>query len=142
MTVTTFREIARPRLRFVGMLVFCLLALLSCTDEAGYEDELKQIAAGVNQKCPQMMDSETRLDGIAVPEPNTIEYRFTLVNAVALNVDTQQFNKAMWAGLVANTKVSADMKKLRDHNTTLIYSYRDKLNKPISTLTISPLHYK
>jgi hypothetical protein len=118
------------------------LALGACSNEPTYEEELQQIAIEVNAKCPQMIDSETRLDGIEIKGDNTIEYKYTLVNMVVSGPEAEQLGRALWPGIVSNTKVSADMKKLRDHNTTLIYSYNNKLNKPACSLTITPKDYK
>lgn len=121
---------------------FLIVVLLSCSSEVNYLTELRGIADQINRKCPQMLDSETRLDGIEVGAPNTIIYKYTLVNIKSEDVDTVAFNRAMWPGLVSNIKVSQDMKKLRDNNTIVYYAYRDKSNKPICTLLIQPKDYK
>jgi hypothetical protein len=123
-------------------LLYLLCFFVSCDPEVSYIDELRGIADQVNRKCPQMLDSETRLDGIEIAEPNTIIYKYTLVNLQTMDVDTGAFRRAMWPGLVSNVKVTSEMKKLRDNQTTLRYAYYDKAKKPICTLTITPQHYK
>lgn len=122
------------------VLLACLL-FAGCSDESKNMEELSGIAKEINEKCPQMLDSETRLDGIEVKEPNTLVYRYTLINVIN-HVDTVQFYRALWPGIISTIKVSVEMKKLREHNTNIEYFYQDKNNKPIYTFRISPADYK
>lgn len=125
---------------FVALLIFG--STVSCRNEVPYQEELYEIAVKINAKCPQMIDSETRLDGIEIKEPVTLVYKYTLVNLMRENVDTAAFRRALWPGLVSNIKISSDMKKLRDNETIVHYAYSDKSNKPILTVTITPNDYK
>ncbi len=107
-------------------LIVLMFSLTACSDEQLFVNELKQIAVDVNKKCPQMIDSETRLDGIEVQEPNTLVYKYTLVNLEKMDVDTHQFYLSMWPGLLSYIKINNEMQKLRDNNTNIHYLYRDK----------------
>ena len=89
-----------------------------------------------------MIDSETRLDGIRVLKPNTIVYKYTLVNLLAENLDTAKFYTAMWPGLLSTIKISPDMKSLRETNTEFQYDYKDKNNKGVYLFKILPKDYK
>lgn len=123
-----------------GILMF---ALTRCADSAEKNKQsLMRIAGELNQKCPQMIDSETRFDGIDLKEPNTLVYKYTLVNINAKQVDTIQFYKALWPGIISTIKVSAEMKKLRENNTRIEYYYQDKNNQPIYTFKIGSEDYK
>lgn len=68
-------------------------------------------------------------------------YRYTLVNLLASNVDTVQFYRALWPGIITNIRTSIEMKKLRETNTLIEYYYQDKTNTPIYTFHISPADY-
>jgi hypothetical protein len=140
--IYTITKTRRHLLKRFVLVFFCAQFFVSCADEVVYEDELKEIAFKLNQKCPQMIDSETRIDGLEVKEPVTLVYKYTLMNLDVKNVDTAQFRRALWPGLLSNTKISGDMKKLRDNNTTLLYAYADKYGKAILTVTITPKDYK
>ena len=123
-------------------IVLVFVFFTHCTDPVAKNMEnLSEVAKAINEKCPQMLDSETRLDGIEVKDPNTLVYRYTLVNLLANNLDTAQFYRAMWPGLISNIKVSPEMKKLRENNTTIEYYYQDKTNKPVYTFRIGPADY-
>lgn len=125
------------------VLISICLACNSCADRVTENmKELSQIADQINEECPKMLDSETRFDGIDVKEPNTLVYRYTLVNLVTQNIDTSEFYRAMWPGLISNIKVSPEMKKLRENNTSIEYFYGDKSGKPVYTFKIEPEDYK
>jgi len=115
---------------------------VQCSDESRHLKELSDVAKEINEKCPQMLDSETRLDGIEVKDPNTLVYRYTLVKLLSHNVDTVMFYRALWPGIISNVKVSVEMKKLREHNTNIEYFYQDKNGVPIYTFRIRPADYK
>jgi hypothetical protein len=124
-------------------LLFALIIMLSSCAES-IEDHvlaLVKTADELNEKCPKMIDSETRLDGIGVKEPNTLVYNYTLVNLLSQNVDTTEFYRALWPGIISTIKVSVEMKKLREHHTTIEYFYQDKNKVPIYTFRIGPEAY-
>lgn len=122
------------------LLVFFIL--LSCTDkEAEHRKDLVRVAEEVNEKCPQMLDSETRIDGIEVKDPNTLVYHYSLINVEKQNVDTFQFYKMLWPGIISNIKTSVEMKKLRENNTVIEYLYLDKAKDTIYLFRIGPEKY-
>ncbi len=129
-------------LKFYIFLFLASVLFTQCDDEASHMKELSRIATEINEKCPQMIDSETRLDGIEVKAPNTLVYRYSLIHLVSQSIDTVQFYRALWPGIISNIKVSAEMKKLRDHHTTIEYFYQDKNNIPIYTFRVGPADYK
>lgn len=127
----------------ISIAFLLLFAIVSCNDESDkVSSEIKQIAEQINKKCPQMIDSETRLDGISVKEPSTIVYKYTLVNLLVENLDTAKFYTAMWPGLLSTIKVSPEMKSLREANTEFHYDYKDKNNKGVYLFKILPKDYK
>ena len=56
-------------------------------------------------------------------------------------IDTATFRKALFPGLLSNIKISAEMKKLREHNTEVDYLYLDKNEKQVLTIKIYPKDY-
>lgn len=126
---------------FLVILSFACM-LLACSEQVKYEDELEKVCKNINNKCPQMLDSETRFEGVQYLAPNSLHYKYTLVNLSQPVVDTGAFRSSLWPGLVSNIKVSRDMKKLREHETTMYYSYFDKSSRLIYTFTIVAQDYK
>jgi hypothetical protein len=125
------------------LFVILLPALLvfSCGSNGGSSADLQDIVKEVNQRCPQMLDSETRIDAIEMKAQNTLVYKYSLINATAQQVDTQQFRLAMWPGILSIVKTNAYLEKIRENKTTVEYQYADKVGKTIYTFTITPRDY-
>jgi hypothetical protein len=124
------------------IIVCALCFIFSCTDsETQNMKDLSRVAEEINEKCPRLLDSETRFDGIEVKEPNTLVYRYTLVKLDAQNMDTARFYRAMWPGIISTVKISPEMKKLRENNTNIEYSYQDKNGKDVYRFKITPADY-
>jgi hypothetical protein len=122
--------------------IFLICCCSSCRYLDSEQDELEQIVAGLNQKLPQKLDSETTIDKIEVKDSGTLLYSYTLVNLTASAIDTQQFYKALWPGILSHIKVSREMKKLRDMHITIEYLYKDKTGKFIYLFKVRPEDYK
>jgi hypothetical protein len=131
-----------PALLKYHILVFSLIVLFTaCSSSTQPNATLEEIALEFNKNCPQMIDSETRIDGIHIKEPNTVIYRYTLINLPVQNVDTIEFKKALTPGIISIIKLSPEMKQLRENNTNFEYHYFDKTNKHIYTFKIFPNDY-
>lgn len=89
-----------------------------------------------------MIDSETRIDRVELRGTDTLAYYFTLVNALKENIDTTQFYKVLWPGIVSNIRISPEMKKLREAQAKFVYAYQDKNAAFIYRFTVSPVHYQ
>ncbi len=127
--------------KYLSALLF--FVLISCTNkEAEHRKDLGRIADEVNEKCPHMLDSETRLDVIEVKDPNTLVYHYALIKLEKKNVDTAQFYRMLWPGIISTIKTSAEMKKLRENNTLIEYLYVDKVKDTIYTFRIGPGEYR
>lgn len=122
--------------------VFILLLFAQCKSGEQNAKELSAIVDELNKKCPQVIDSETRLDGLELKQPNTLVYKFTLLNLNVQQLDTHQFYLAMWPGLLSTIKVSKEMQELRDNKATIQYAYRDKAQQSVYVFTIHPEDYK
>lgn len=122
-----------------GLFSFLLCA---CSDRSEkYMENLSGIAESINSKCPRMLDSDTRLDGIEIKEPNTLVYRYTLIRLDASLVDTGAFYRALWPGIISHIKISPEMKILRNEHTVIEYTYNDKSGKHIYTFRATPELY-
>ena len=54
----------------VNIFIFIIIFSLSNCQESNNKDELKQIVDDLNKKCPKMIDSETKFEGLEFIEPN------------------------------------------------------------------------
>ncbi len=128
-------------IRSVFFLFFSLIVLSACEgieqDVAEMEDDIEKI----NKRCPVLIDSETQLDGIQLLDNNIIKYNYTLINVFVTNLDTHQFNLAMWPGILSTIRVSPEMQKFRDNKMSIQYFYRDRNHTPVYTFKVSPTDY-
>jgi hypothetical protein len=115
------------------------MVLISCSSP-DVRDDLDDVVATLNEKCPKMIDSETRIEQIDL-KGDTLVYNYSLVNFAAEKIDTSQFYQALWPGIISNIKVSPEMKKLREAKIWFHYVYLDKQAKHIYTFRISPADY-
>lgn len=119
-----------------------LILFFGCSNKlVEHQKDLARIAEEINEKCPQMLDSETRIEGIEVKDPNTLIYHYTLIHIEKKNVDTNQFYRMLWPGIISNIKTSIEMKKLRENNTLIEYLYLDKSKDTIYLFRIGPEKY-
>lgn len=125
-------------------LIFSFLTLLfvSCLNQENETAELHELVQEINKKCPATIDSETRLDRIDVVNGDMLRYNFSLVNLLVTNTDTARLRKELWPGIVANIKVSASIKKLRDQGLAFQYYYKDKEGNSLLVLNVTKEDYK
>lgn len=124
------------------LLFLSMIFLGACQNNVSYKDELASMAANVNKKCPTMLDSETRIDGVEIQEPLNLVYKYTLVNVLKQNVDTAEFYRAIWPGILSTVKISPEMRKLRENFGTVTYVYNDKMNQKIYQVNVKPENYQ
>lgn len=122
-------------------LLLALLLFTRCNNQQASAEALSKTVAEMNKKCPQVIDSETRLDGLEFKAPNTLRYNYTLLHINLSILDTHQFRTLMWPGLLSTVKVSEQMKKLRDDQVTIEYYYQDLDKHPVYLFTIRPEDY-
>lgn len=121
------------------ILILVTILYFSCENES--QRNLKEIVDGVNKKCPKMIDSETKFDGIDFIEPNGLKYKYTLSNLDLKNIDTLKFKRALFPGILSTIKISSEMKKIRDEKVMIVYDYFDKFNQHICTFKITEKDY-
>lgn len=126
----------------VNIYILLIIFSFSNCQESNNKDNLKQIVEDLNKKCPKMIDSETKFEGLEFIEPNKIIYKFTLINLSVQNVDTTQFKLALWPGILSTIRISSEMKKLRNNQTNIDYLYLDKYKRHIYTFKIGPKDYQ
>ncbi len=124
------------------VLTGCIFFSCSPPKSEIMDDKAFEVVERFNKKCPMMVDSETRIDAIEVKKPNTVLYKYTLVNINVEKVDTVSFNAALRPGIINTLKTNPDIKDLRDAKANFEYYYKDKKGKFIYSFTVTPKDYK
>jgi hypothetical protein len=108
---------------------------------ASVDKNLMKEASKLNESCPMMVDSETRLDN-AVASPNkTFQYYYTLVNIEISQVNPAEGKKILEPQITNLVKTNPEMKAMRDIGVTFKYNYRDKNGIFIFDIIVGPNKY-
>jgi hypothetical protein len=109
---------------------------------ASIDKNMMKVASQLNESCPMMVDSETRLDNtIALPK-KVFQYFYTLVNVDKNEVDPLEIKNVIGPRIANIVKTNPDMKAMRDLNVVFKYSYKDKNGTFLFDVTISPDQYQ
>ncbi|MBN2350086.1 MAG: hypothetical protein JXJ22_14695 [Bacteroidales bacterium] len=108
---------------------------------SSFEKSMNKAASELSEKCPIMVDRQTRLDNVIVMPENTLQYKYALVNWLNDSIDVQTFEKNMKTILLNHVKTSPDLKMYRDNNVTMEYNYRDKQGVFVLKISITSDQY-
>ena len=106
-----------------------------------FDEQLMKISSEINKSCPFMVDQDTRLDNTMGGPGKSITYNYTLVNYLEEDINSDELRKFITPQLINNIKINDDMKTFRENEVSLKYNYKDKVGKPILSVTISPSDY-
>jgi len=107
-----------------------------------YDKVLVQVANEVNKACPIMVDKETQLDNALPIPPNSFQYNYTLISVDKGRLDTNRFKAILEPTIINGIKTSPQLKYLRDHNTTVLYSYKDRSGQYLCTISVPASKYQ
>lgn len=113
----------------------------ACQSPEKIDNKAIKVVMQFNEKCPMMIDAETRMDGIEIKNGNTIVYKYTLINLFASKVDTSQFNRALRPGIINTIKTNAELDELKRIKSSFEYYYKDREDKFIYSFVITPKDY-
>ena len=123
------------------LLLAAAFMFLACERQVARNNGLRQTLDAINKKCPAMIDPETRLDSVWMVNEKTLRYSYSLVNSLARLVDTAEFRRALWPGLLSTVKLSEEMAPLREQSITIQYEYADGTGKKFYLFSIAPKDY-
>ncbi len=123
-------------------VLFLLFVFTACTSPETIDNKALKVVTQFNEKCPMMIDAETRMDGIEIKNGNTIVYKYTLINLLASKVDTTQFNRALRSGIINTIKTSAELDELKRIKSSFEYYYKDREANFIYSFIIKPEDYQ
>jgi len=121
-------------------ILFFSVVFIQCNTSEKIDNKALMIVNKFNERCPMMIDSETRMDGIDIKNNNII-YKFTLINLLLENVDTSAFNRNLRSGIINSIKENKDLDELKRINSVFEYYYKDRENKFIYSFKINPEDY-
>lgn len=126
----------------LGVMVFMIFYYASYQFfTPSYDEKLIQMADDMNETCPMMVDSDTRLDNVGILPGNVIQYNYTLINMEQAMVNTLELRNSMEPLITNAVKTDPEMQFQRKNKTTLNYHYRDKNGSYLFLVSVTPDKY-
>lgn len=106
------------------------------------DTQITELVAKYNQNCPLSIQEGIRLDSVSLPKEKVVQYNLTLVKVEKATAEIQIIKENIEASLISTAKANSGLQEFRDHNYTLIYSYRDKKKAFLFDVKILADQYK
>jgi hypothetical protein len=111
------------------------------SDKISFDEQLIKISEQINQNCPMVIDSETRLDNTIGGPGKMFMYNYTLVNMSKDEIDIPQFKSYIEPRVINNARTNNDMRSFRDNKVEMVYKYFDKNGVFVFDVRVLPDHY-
>lgn len=109
------------------------------------EKKLLKASNEVNQRCPILLDKETRLDTTVAGPGKKFTYFYTLIHLSSADVrdgGKEKFLDVMRPRIVNNVRTNKDLQPFRDVKVKMVYIYRTNDNKEFARIPVSPADYE
>lgn len=107
-----------------------------------FDKAMVEMASQINESCPIMVDSDTRLDNAMALPDNTFQYTYTLVNAEKDSIDIDSLREYLTPQITNWVKTNPDMEKFRELKVKINYLYKDKFGVYLLTVEVTPEDYE
>lgn len=107
-----------------------------------FDKQMMEVASQINESCPIMVDSETRLDNAITMPENIFQYNYTLVNLEKANVNTEEMKNFLEPTIINSVKTTPQMELQRKNKTTINYHYKDKNGVFLLLISVTPDKYE
>lgn len=141
----TFIEEHSVRKTVLSVFVLACILLVGCSlylkqikyvpETLSIEEKLVQLANEMNKKLPKMLDSETTLDTVHTYSGN-LQYRYSLVNYSASDIDVSVLHKNMRPSLVEAACSNSTTASLMQEGVRVSYTYLDKSGEYITSINV------
>ncbi len=130
-------------------LSLLLLLQAGCKGKAKAEDwipeknrNLVSATAYLNGRCPEMVDSDTRLDSVFLSQEGHLSFFYTLPGRESTSISSTAFYAYMMPEIIDNVRTNRDLKMHRDSSLTMVFNYNDRNGVQITRLILEPDKYK
>ena len=96
----------------------------------------------INDRCPEMVDPETRLDSVRLSLEGQVYYYYTLPNKVSSGINPSSFTAFLLPGIIENVRSNPDLRMHRDSSITLVFNYRGRNGELITEFSVGPQRYR
>lgn len=112
--------------------------IYSLFNSHSFDKAMMEAASKINESCPIMVDSETRLDNaIAMPD-NVFQYNYTLIHVDKDSIDIDLAKGQLEPTIINFVKTNPDLKIYRDSKVTFKYYYKDRNGVYLLSILVPP----
>jgi hypothetical protein len=104
--------------------------------------ELTALVIKYDAACPIMISNDIRMEGVNTLPHNTVQYDFTLVYVQKESVAVEALKTTIEKQILATSKTNPSLQVFRDNNSTVIYNYKDRDEKELFKITLTPEMYQ
>ena len=132
------------------ILLLLFIPLVSCDfnlnkansySNIDFDAMLRITAEKINERCPMMVDKNTRMDNVAALSNKTVLYNYTMINNLVDDFTDEYFENEFGPILINQVKTNPGLSSWRENNVTFKYHYSDKDGVSIKQYTITPEMY-
>jgi hypothetical protein len=105
-------------------------------------DEITPLVANYNRACPMMISDDIRMESVNSLPENTVQYDFTLVRVQKENIDVKALKTSVEKEILSTSKTNPNLEAFRNNSSTVVYVYRDKNQKQLFDITLTPEMYQ
>ena len=120
-----------------------------CTGKTSQEETISEkpktlasATAFINDRCPEVVDTETRLDSVLLSQEDQLIYYYTLPNKESSGINPSAFNAFLLTEIIDNVRSNPDLRMHRDSSITFVFNYRDRKGELISEFSVAPERYR
>jgi hypothetical protein len=104
-------------------------------------NELTALVTKYNAACPIMISNDIRMESVNSLPHNTVQYDFSLVHVQKRIVDVSALKMTIEKQIMATSKTNPSLEAFRDNNSTVIYNYKDRDEKELFKIMLTPEMY-
>ncbi len=130
-------------------LAICITLQTACTGNRTPEETvpakpntLASATELINDRCPEMVDPETRLDSVLLSRENQLSYYYTLPNKGSRGINPNSFTAFLLPGIIDNLRSNPDLRMHRDSSITFVFNYRGRNGELITEFSVGPERYR
>ena len=104
-------------------------------------EDLASATKIMNDRCPEMVDPETRLDSVVLLSEGLM-YFYTLPNKDNSGIASNAFAAYLMPEIIDNIRTNPRMEMFRDSSITMFFNYLDREGELITDFSVKPEQYR
>ncbi|HSD06831.1 hypothetical protein [Flavobacterium sp.] len=131
----------RKGIKIVFVVVLVILAQQFFFKNKTIGNEIKPLVENYNKACPMMISEDICMESVNSLPDNIVQYDFTLVHVKKEAIDVNALKKSVEKEILSTSKTNPSLEAFRNNNSTVVYIYRDKNQKNLFKVVLTPEMY-